>query len=461
MTKVWLAGWVMLLGLVWASPAKQIVLLDVSQSMIGKEDGRTLVWPFVQRQLLRFADRIPEGEVRVMLFGAEVLGGPSFQFPKDRGRFKSYVRSLRMKQNGSAIVRSLASVYTKECSSGAGIYLFTDGLDNRSGTVAVPPPGDCSLFVVTAGRPLPAGFTQSLEGIAAREVVSVEALPRLQVHHAVPPRNPGPPKAVAKTAPGPDKAIVVRPKPSAAPTKPTLEPLAAAKTPATPQPKPVQTPVQKLPQRPAKPVQVAQANPKAKTVQPEPTILTPVLAEAQSEQRQNPEMIARTPPDPAPVAFPLWPSAVLLALLPPLLIWRFRMQRPRRDAEPPNPVLPPSSFSETLALAPGGRSKGRIELLLPQEKPMLVYPREAEPIDLGSYLKLPALAGLTVRLTGEGMFVCQLPQQAKARLRTKGIGAGDLIGYGEILALETTQGQLLGWIRAANRRLSLKAGERV
>lgn len=87
---------------------------------------------------------------------------------------------------------------------------------------------------------------------------------------------------------------------------------------------------------------------------------------------------------------------------------------------------------------------------------MLVYPSAAEPINLGQHLRLPGLSGLSVRLTPEGMVLCALPEQATARVRSRHVRAGDLISYGEILALETAQGQSLGWIRPANRRLSLR-----
>lgn len=454
MFRVWVTA-ALLLGLAWAGPAKQVLLLDVSGSMVGREDGNTLVWPFAQRQLLRFAERVPAGEVEVIRFGDGVLGGPTFQFPQDRAKFRRYVRGLTMNRQGSAIFRAVASVYAKRCNSGTGIYLFTDGLDNRSDRVSLPSPGGCSLFLVTSGRALPAGFAGRLAALGARAVASVDQLPRPQAGRPDPAASP-PPEAAVKAAPVPAKSAdsAVKSKPAAAPAQPTPEPLAAR--PAPKKAKPAQTD-QKAPQALGQPLPTPKPEGRQGAVRP--PFAAPVAA--RGEQAQNPENLP--PPtrlEPIPqqaVSFSLWPSVILTGLLVPLLVWRFRQRRGRNQGPPPRAAFPAASFSETLALAPALRSESRIELLLPQEKPMLVYPSETEPVDLGQHLRLPSLAGLTVRLTGDGMFVCQLPQQAKARLRTKGVGAGDLVGYGEILALETNGGQSLGWIRAANRRLSLKA----
>jgi hypothetical protein len=451
MAKRWLATAVLLAGLGWAAPASYVFLLDASQSMIGREDSRVLVWPFVQRQLLRFGDAFPRGQVRVIPFGSAPLASSSFIFPRDRAAFRRYVRGLPMGQPHSAIYSSVAQIYARECRTGARLYLFTDGLDNRSERAALPQGGACSFSLVTAGRSVPAAFSQRLQAATVGALAQLPTeFPRVA---EVQPKPVQPPKPAPAA-----KAEINQTKPVRAAPQPVSKPLPQASrpnplgVPSLPRMQPNRLTSLPPPAAHPRPPRVQETT-AASGPQPDPEVLLGTTTPDTWVIPVTAAQEVRTAAEPQGPPFPLWPWLLLAVALFIALLAR----KPRPAPAPKQPPLAlPTRFAPTLALGPGARSHSRIELLLPQEAPMLVYPSATEPINLGQHLRLPGLTGLSVRLTPEGMVLCALPEQATARVRSRHVRAGDLIGYGEILALETAQGQSLGWIRPANRRLSLR-----
>jgi len=95
-----LLGLLTLLGGVAFAEAKTlpqyVFLVDTSASMIGREDGQSVIFPQVQRELMRFAERVTsETQVRIVPFSHQPRDGASFVLPREREEMLRYIRSLR------------------------------------------------------------------------------------------------------------------------------------------------------------------------------------------------------------------------------------------------------------------------------------------------------------------------------------------------------------------------------
>ncbi|MDW8425717.1 MAG: VWA domain-containing protein [Meiothermus sp.] len=166
--------WFLLLGVAAAearNPPQYVFLVDVSASMIGREDGRTVVFPLVQRELMRFAERVAEEtEVYLVPFSGEPQGGARFALPREREAMLRYIRSLQAGGSASHIFRSLRQVYNELCDQPRAFYLFTDGLDNSAEPAQMPElRGQCPLTLVALGA-LPKGFSEAWTGLQQKSL---------------------------------------------------------------------------------------------------------------------------------------------------------------------------------------------------------------------------------------------------------------------------------------------------
>jgi len=171
------------------APRQYVFLVDTSASMIGREDGRTVIFPQVQRELIRFAERVAdEAEIRIVPFSGEPQDMARFVLPREREEMLRYIRSLRAEGNSSFIYRSLNKVYGELCSEPRSFYLFTDGLDNSAEPARMPVLNHlCPLTLVALGG-LPQNFASSWKGLRQSSL-------------AEGPGNPWPSSSTEKAAP--------------------------------------------------------------------------------------------------------------------------------------------------------------------------------------------------------------------------------------------------------------------
>lgn len=312
--------------------AQYVFLVDTSASMIGREDGRTVIFPQVQRALMRFAERVVgEAEIRIVPFSQEPQGVARFVLPREREEMLRYIRSLRAEGSSSFIYRSVNKAYDELCSEPRAFYLFTDGLDNSAEPAKMPEPkSPCPLTLVVLGK-LPQDFADNWKGSRQNHLAEPPIAPPLQTTPAPPDlrvdrqattETPGVP--VAPTDPTSKAGIVQadvqkeygeEPSPPPAPTpKPTNpgarptppqpratppSPQSPPTTPASPQPQPrpeppatapstkPQTPPSAAPRQPAEPVKPqpsAPPAPAAPPAKPSPTPAPPPIAEPQPAQ---------------------------------------------------------------------------------------------------------------------------------------------------------------------------------
>lgn len=176
--------WTLLVGVASAearNPPQYVFLVDISASMIGQEDGSTVIFPQVQRELMRFAERVvDEAEIRIVPFSQEPQGVVRFVLPREREEMLRYIRSLRAKGGSSFIYRSVNKAYDELCSEPRAFYLFTDGLDNSAEPARMPEQKSfCPLTLVASGR-LPQDFADSWKGLRQNNLVDRPPSPSLQ-----------------------------------------------------------------------------------------------------------------------------------------------------------------------------------------------------------------------------------------------------------------------------------------
>uniref|UniRef100_UPI00307E5FFF VWA domain-containing protein n=1 Tax=Meiothermus sp. TaxID=1955249 RepID=UPI00307E5FFF len=258
------------------NPAQYVFLVDTSTSMIGREDGRTVIFPQVQRALMRFAEQVVgEAEIRIVPFSQEPQGVARFVLPREREEMLRYIRNLRAEGSSSFIYRSVNKSYDELCSEPRAFYLFTDGLDNSAEPAKMPEPkSPCPLTLVVLGK-LPQDFADSWKGFRRNHLAEPPIGPSLQTTPTPPDpqvdrqattETPGVPVAPANPTPktgivqaGVQKEYGEEPSPPPAPTsKPTNPgarptPPQPRATPPSPQPPPT-TPASPQPQlRPGPP----------------------------------------------------------------------------------------------------------------------------------------------------------------------------------------------------------------
>ncbi len=326
------------------NPPQYVFLVDTSASMIGQEDGSTVIFPQVQRELMRFTERVvDEAEIRIVPFSQEPQGVARFVLPREREEMLRYIRSLRAEGSSSFIYRSLNKVYDELCSEPRAFYLFTDGLDNSAEPARMPEQKSlCPLTLVTLGT-LPQDFAGSWKGLRQSSLTNRPTSQSPQTTPTPPDpladrqektatETPGVPVAPADSTskagivqagvqkeygeePGPQPAPAPKPtNPGARPTSP--QPRATPPSPRSPQITPSAPQSQPRPRPPATAPSIKpQATPSA-TPPPAPTPVPRQPAEPAKPQSSAPPTTVAPPatlvpppkPTPPPFAKPQPPK---------------------------------------------------------------------------------------------------------------------------------------------------------
>lgn len=108
-------------------------LVDTSGSMMGLGDGKAVIFPKVQAELVRFLRTLPASEVVFVPFHQGPQGERRFRLPEERGPAVAYVQNLKADGQNTWIYRTLISTL-KSTPPREGVatiyYIFTDGTDN-------------------------------------------------------------------------------------------------------------------------------------------------------------------------------------------------------------------------------------------------------------------------------------------------------------------------------------------
>lgn len=111
-----------------------IFVVDTSGSMMGRGDGKAIIFPKVKEEILRFLGRIPEGsEIIIVPFHQGPQGEERFILPADKARAEAYIRTLQATGQNTWIYRTLVRVLDRlpqNPNLATVIYIFTDGIDN-------------------------------------------------------------------------------------------------------------------------------------------------------------------------------------------------------------------------------------------------------------------------------------------------------------------------------------------
>lgn len=111
-----------------------VFLIDTSGSMMGKGDGKAVIFPKVQAEILRFLDKAPPNSEAIFVpFHQGPQGEARFRLPTEREAAKKYVKSLQATGQNTWIYRTLVYVMEKlayEPNTATIYYIFTDGMDN-------------------------------------------------------------------------------------------------------------------------------------------------------------------------------------------------------------------------------------------------------------------------------------------------------------------------------------------
>ncbi|MCX7784304.1 MAG: VWA domain-containing protein [Meiothermus sp.] len=145
----WIAVWVFVWGLVYAqdcipkalafeqpSPAffRYSFLVDTSASMVGRGDGRAVIFPQLQEKLLDFVRAIRgRAEVWVTPFNQGAAPTARFRLPEERQGLESYISGLEANGANTWLYRNLQNILTELPSNpavGNVVYVLTDGIDN-------------------------------------------------------------------------------------------------------------------------------------------------------------------------------------------------------------------------------------------------------------------------------------------------------------------------------------------
>lgn len=421
------------------NPRQYVFLVDTSASMIGREDGRTVIFPQVQRELIRFVERVAdEAEIRIVPFSGEPQGVARFVLPREREEMLGYIRSLRAEGNSSFIYGSLNKVYGELCSEPRAFYLFTDGLDNSAEPARMPELKNfCPLTLVALGA-LPQDFANSWKGL--RQSLLVDR-PTNQSPQATP-TPPDPPASreekAATEVPGvpvapvdpPSKAGIVQagvqkeygeepspqPAPAPKPTNPATTSQPRVTPPAPPsQPRPRTT----VPTPSAKPQAAPPASP-----YPAPT---PVPRQPLEPAKPLPSPPPAAVPPTAPPAKPTPPPATAQAAPPPLA----KPQPPKPAQYLLEPVGSPSLVDGAVVVV--YRLEGNIEATLPLELSL----KEVPPALRVSYNDNPTAITLRPGQQFELRVSNQSPQEAVFETAFKVVSApGALVELPPVLQLK-------------------------
>ncbi len=109
-------------------------LVDTSASMVGRGDGRGVIFPQLQEQLLSFVRSIRgRAEVWVTPFNQGAAPTSRFRLPEGRLSLESYISSLEASGTNTWLYRSLQKVFSEipaDPTVGNVVYILTDGVDN-------------------------------------------------------------------------------------------------------------------------------------------------------------------------------------------------------------------------------------------------------------------------------------------------------------------------------------------
>lgn len=110
-----------------------VFLVDTSGSMMGLGDGKAIIFPKVQAELVRFLRTLPTSEVVFVPFHQGPQGERRFRLPDELSQAVAYVQNLQANGQNTWIYRTLMSVLRSTPSSegmATIYYIFTDGIDN-------------------------------------------------------------------------------------------------------------------------------------------------------------------------------------------------------------------------------------------------------------------------------------------------------------------------------------------
>lgn len=144
-----IAVWVFVLGLTYAQdcipkalaseqvpPAffRYSFLVDTSTSMVGRGDGRAVIFPQLQEKLLAFVRAIRgKAEVWVTPFNQGAASTARFRLPEEREGLESYISGLEANGVNNGLYRSLQEFFIElptDPTVGNVVYVLTDGIDN-------------------------------------------------------------------------------------------------------------------------------------------------------------------------------------------------------------------------------------------------------------------------------------------------------------------------------------------
>lgn len=181
---------------------RYVFVVDASASMMGKGDGKAVIFPKVQQELLRFLQRLPDGsEVIIIPFHQGPQGEARFRLPEEHTRAEAYIRRLQANGSNTWIYRTLVQVLErlpKDEGWATVLYLFTDGIDNdRAGPYRMRDvverlklrrgPYDW-LYYVALGVDVPEEVRRNLQGLPRVRIqeARVGEVPRLGAYTVKP-----------------------------------------------------------------------------------------------------------------------------------------------------------------------------------------------------------------------------------------------------------------------------------
>ncbi|MBO1438304.1 vWA domain-containing protein [Meiothermus sp. CFH 77666] len=145
----WIAVWMLALGLAYAQdctpkalaseqppPAffRYSFLVDTSASMVGRGNGRAVIFPQLQEKLLDFVRAVRgRAEVWITPFNQGATPTARFRLPEERQGLESYISGLEANGANTWLYRSLQDIFIElpaDPTVGNVVYVLTDGIDN-------------------------------------------------------------------------------------------------------------------------------------------------------------------------------------------------------------------------------------------------------------------------------------------------------------------------------------------
>lgn len=109
-------------------------LVDTSASMMGRGDGRAVIFPQLQEKLLDFIRALRgRAEVWVTPFNQGAAPTARFRLPEERQGLESYISGLEANGANTWLYRSLQDIFMElpaDPNVGNIVYVLTDGIDN-------------------------------------------------------------------------------------------------------------------------------------------------------------------------------------------------------------------------------------------------------------------------------------------------------------------------------------------